>query len=163
MTIQTKMEFYKKKLLSGLVRSYKAKKSIIGPRIQLSSGKGKTVIENCAGRCQVSGQEYGNLTHGFIIHHIDGNRTNNADKNLVLMTATYHNAIHGEVKVIFNEYKKNHPIIPKPKAVSRPKSSGKSGFDNVNVIDEWRRAELESQEKWKKAVNTALKNLGYDL
>jgi hypothetical protein len=156
------MELYKKKLLSGLVRSYKAKKLIIGPRIPLSSGKGRTIIQKCEGRCQVSGEEYGKLTHGFIIHHIDGNRTNNADKNLVLMAATYHNAIHGEVNVIFHEYKKNHPIIAKPKPIPKPKSSGKSEYGDVNVLERWKRAELESQEKWKIAVNQLLKNLGYN-
>jgi hypothetical protein len=161
MTIQTKKSLFKKKLLAGLIKSYKSKKSIIGPRINLSSGKGQNVIKNCKGRCQVSGEAYIENPHGFVIHHIDGNRTNDSDKNLALMAATYHTSIHGEVNVVFNDYKKNHPIVPRPKPVPKPKISGKSS--EVDLLERWRIAEQKSLDKWKKAEESAMKNLGFNL
>jgi hypothetical protein len=162
MTIQTQKAFYEKKLLAGLMKNYKAKQPIIGPRISLSSGKGQNVIKNCKGLCQVCGEKYVDNPHGFVIHHVDGNRTNDNDKNLVLMTATYHSAIHGEVNVVFNEYKKTHPIIPRPKSKPKPKMSAKSVYGEVDVMERWRIAEQQTQDKWKKAVNATLNNLGFD-
>jgi len=162
MTIQTKKILYEKKLLAGLIKNYKAKRSIIGPRISLSSGKGQNVIKNCKGLCQVCGEKYIENPHGFVVHHIDGNRTNDTEKNLVLMAATYHSSIHGEVNVKFNEYKKSHPIIPRPKPKPKPKISDKSKFSDVDVLERWRIAEQQTQDKWKKAVSASLNTLGYN-
>jgi len=162
MTIQTKKLLYEKKLLAGLKKNYRDKKSIVGSRVTLSSGKGQNVIKNCKGLCQVSGEKYIQNPHGFVIRHIDGNRTNDTEKNLVLMAATYHSSIHGEVNVVFNEYKKSHPIIPRPKSKPKPKISGKSKFSDMDVLEQWRIAEQQSQDKWKKAVTASLNTLGYN-
>ena len=104
----------------------------------------------------MSGEEYVENPHGFVIHHIDGNRTNNILNNLVLMSATYHNAIHGEVNVRFNDYKKSHPIIPKPKSKPKPRSL------DITVLDKWRKAEMEAQDNWRTAVFKTLNDLGYN-
>jgi hypothetical protein len=56
-------------------------------------------------------------------------------------------------------------ILPFQKLQSKPKpkTCQKSEFGEMKVLERWRIAEQQTQEKWKNGVQSSLKNPGYDI
>lgn len=47
---------------------------------------------------RVAEKKYGKIPEGFIVHHIDGSKTNNRPSNLILLHKKDHVRFHGKTK-----------------------------------------------------------------
>lgn len=59
----------------------------------------KTIIKRDNGCCRICGRE-----HDLHVHHIDYNRLNNADTNLVTLCQSCHQAVHKENYKPYDDY-----------------------------------------------------------
>lgn len=80
---------------------------------------------------------YGEIPEGYVIHHKDGNRTNNCIMNLQLMRLGTHTAIHNANREVSDETKaklsKSHKGIRHPKefGMNLSKKRNTSGYFRV--------------------------------
>ena len=53
---------------------------------------------------------WGKIPEGYVIHHIDGNKTNNCVLNLLMMKLEHHNSLHNKGKTVSLDSCKKHSL-----------------------------------------------------
>lgn len=117
---EPKLEEYSNKVYKGTLPKLKKKlekedswswpSAVIGSatskivRTPVTKSQEKTVIDKCKRKCVVCGKKYKDADD-FHFHHVNGDRTMTATKNLVLVCLKCHKKIHTRANAKLKDYK----------------------------------------------------------
>lgn len=138
--------------------------------VRVENGEGTKTMPRANHEWLKSNPSFKEIPKGYVIHHLDGNQTNDDPTNLVLMQKFHHSAYHWKQKLVDVEVNLHDDFVELPfmKKAPRIKKKGEVYYLNTSSKNErhkiWRNQAGESmltENDAKALAGQVFRNKGY--